>query len=223
MTSMKKNLFLLFFTLLLSFSAFSQSAVYVTEDQTHLRSDRSNTSDKNIILTLSKNQKLNRLIMHYSGWSEVSIDGKTGWILSSKLTADAPKNIAFSEPSSPAVNLAENPAYIESLEKLKTLESNIERLSKENFSLSSQVIDLKETNKQNTTALQKRYTDLEAKNQQLIQKNIALNSQLDSASKDELIDTLLKIFFGLIIGIIFSFLVAKIIEKRKRSFNTIRL
>ena len=215
MTPMKKNLFLLIFASFLSFAAFSQSIVYVTDDKTPLRSDRSNASDKNIILTLSKNQKINRLTMHYSGWSEVSFDGKTGWVLSDKLTSEIPPSLA----SNPSYNLGS----FDSSDKLKTLESNIERLSKENFSLSSQIIDLNEINKQNTTALQKRYTDLEAQYQQLQQKNIALNSQLDSVSTDDLISTLLKIFYGLIIGIILSFLVAKMIEKRKRSFNTIKL
>ena len=153
--------------------------------------------------------------MHYSGWSEVSFDGKTGWVLSDKLTSEIPPSLA----SNPSYNLGS----FDSSDKLKTLESNIERLSKENFSLSSQIIDLNEINKQNTTDLQKRYTDLEAQYQQLQQKNIALNSQLDSVSTDDLISTLLKIFYGLIIGIILSFLVAKMIEKRKRSFNTIKL
>ena len=86
---MKKITF--FITLLfLSFSVFSASNVYTLQGNTALRLD--NTSKSKLLKTLPKDTKLQRLTMHYSGWSQVVLGDLHGWILSDQLTKTAPKN-----------------------------------------------------------------------------------------------------------------------------------
>lgn len=84
------RVFFFIFSLLLSFSLLANSTVFVVNDQGVIRSDRVAINDKNIIKTIGKNQKLQRLTMHYSGWSLVTLDGVNGWILSENLTTESP-------------------------------------------------------------------------------------------------------------------------------------
>jgi hypothetical protein len=82
--------FFLIFSLLLSFSTLASSTVFAINDDSVIRSDRANLNNKNVIKVVGKDQPLQRLTMHYSGWSFVSLDGLNGWILSEKLTSTPP-------------------------------------------------------------------------------------------------------------------------------------
>ncbi len=95
--------FLLIFSLLLSASLWANSAVFVINDDSKIRSSKSEESSKNILKIVNQNQQLQRLTMHYSGWSLVAVDDINGWILSSNLTSQAP----IIKPK-PALNLDTN-------------------------------------------------------------------------------------------------------------------
>ncbi len=84
------RVFFFIFSLLLSFSLLASSTVFVVNDQGVIRSDKIAINDKNIIKTVGKNQRLQRLTMHYSGWSLVALDDLNGWILSENLTTVSP-------------------------------------------------------------------------------------------------------------------------------------
>jgi len=82
--------FLLIFSLLLSANLWANSAVFVVNDDSKIRSSKFEKNSKNILKIVNQNQKLLRLTMHYSGWSLVSVDDVNGWILSSNVTSQAP-------------------------------------------------------------------------------------------------------------------------------------
>jgi hypothetical protein len=82
--------FLLIFSLLLSANLWANSAVFVVNDDSKIRSSKFEQNSKNILKIVNQNQKLQRLTMHYSGWSLVSVDDINGWILSSNVTSQAP-------------------------------------------------------------------------------------------------------------------------------------
>ncbi|HIF48137.1 hypothetical protein [Candidatus Thioglobus sp.] len=84
---------LFIFTLFLSVNVWANSTVYVVDDNTVVRSTKSEVNDQNILKTINKDQSLQRLTMHYSGWSLVTIDDIDGWVLSSHLTSQAPTAI----------------------------------------------------------------------------------------------------------------------------------
>jgi hypothetical protein len=81
--------FLLIFSLLLSANLWANSAVFVVNDDSKIRSSKSEESFKNILKIVNRNQQLQRLTMHYSGWSLVAVDDINGWILSSNVTNQA--------------------------------------------------------------------------------------------------------------------------------------
>lgn len=119
---MKKAPFL-FFSIFFTINAFALSSVYTIDNNTKIRSERSDKTDTNIIKVLTKDQKLQRSTMHYSGWSMVSIDDLSGWVLSEKLT-DKPPVVKIKKPSPDLVK-------------------KIENLKKENAKLSSEMLDMK--------------------------------------------------------------------------------
>jgi hypothetical protein len=82
--------FLLIFSVLLSANLWANSAVFVVNDDSKIRSSKFEENSKNILKIVNQNQQLQRLTMHYSGWSLVSVDDINGWILSSSVTSLAP-------------------------------------------------------------------------------------------------------------------------------------
>lgn len=88
-----KARFLFVFSLLLSVGVWANSTVFVLEDNTAIRSSKSEENSNNILKVISKDQQLQRSTMHYSGWSLVEIDDINGWIPSAVLTDVAPNKL----------------------------------------------------------------------------------------------------------------------------------
>ena len=113
---------------------------------------------------MNQNQQLQRLTMHYSGWSLVAVDDINGWILSSNVTSQAP----IIKPK-PVLNLdTNNEKY-----KIKIAALSAELLNAEND------ITLLE---QSNTKLIADISTLNASISTLTQDNLALN-QAASAFK----------------------------------------
>ena len=149
--------FLLIFSLLLSANLWANSAVFVVNDDSKIRSSKSEESSKNILKIVNQNQQLQRLTMHYSGWSLVAVDDINGWILSSNVTSQAP----IIKPK-PVLNLdTNNEKY-----KIKITALSAELLNAENN------ITLLE---QSNTKLIADISTLNASINTLTQDNLALN------------------------------------------------
>ena len=204
-----------FITLLfLSFSVFSASNVYTLQDNTALRLD--NTSKSKLLKTLSKDTKLQRLTMHYSGWSQVVLDGLQGWILSDQLTKTAPKNNTNTLAKS-TTKAGDNNHSIQ----IENLKKSLEKLQLKNKDLSSKIVDIKDFNSESTTKITADLSVLKQQNAVLSTRNNDLQSQVDSTDVGNNINTLFTLIFGLIIGFIISIVFARSAQKKRDSFNTI--
>ena len=200
-----------FITLLfLSFSVFSASNVYTLHDNTALRLD--NTSKSKLLKTLPKDTKLKRLTMHYSGWSQVVLDGLQGWTLSDHLTKTTPEN---NTNILAGFNTNNNSNQIENLKK------SLENLQLKNNDLSSKIVDMKAFNSESTTKITADLSMLKQRNAALSTRNNDLQSQVDSTDVGNNINTLFTLIFGLIIGFIISIVIARSTQKKRDSFNTI--
>jgi len=209
--------------LFLSFSVFSASSVYTAQDDTALRSDKSPNSK--VLKVLVKDTKLQRLTMHYSGWSKVKVNDLSGWILSDKLT-----KIAANKPTKSIV--ISNNKYAE---QIKNLETSLEKLQLENRSLSSTITDIKAFSadssakyiadlallEQQNTELSTHNNEISTHNNEISNRNNDLQSKVDSIDTDNLMNTLFILIFGLIIGFILSLVIARSAQKKRDSFNTI--
>ncbi len=210
---MKKTVF--FISLLfLSFGVFSSSNVYTTQDNAALRLDK--TPESKVLKSLSKDEKLQRITMHYSGWSQVSFNGLNGWILSDKLTQTAPKNVTNLAAKS-GVN-GDNSKHLKQIENLK---KSLAELQLENKSLSSTIVDIKALNAESITKNTADLSALEQKNSKLSAHNNDLQSQLDSVDTDNNLNSLFILILGLIVGFIVSAIIARLAQKKRDSFNTI--
>jgi hypothetical protein len=202
---MKKITF--FITLLfLSFSVFSVSNVYTLQENTALRLD--NTSKSKLLQTLSKDTKLQRLTMHYSGWSQVVLGSLQGWILSDQLTQTAPKN---------NIKVGNNTHSVQ----IENLKASLQILQLENKDLSSKIVSMKALNTESTIKITTDLNALQQKNIALSTHNNDLQSQIDSTGTGNNINTLFTLIFGLIIGFIISIVIAQSAQKKRDSFNTI--
>ncbi|RUM76641.1 MAG: hypothetical protein DSZ13_03325 [Candidatus Thioglobus sp.] len=202
--------------LFLSFSVFSASSVYTAQDDTALRSDKSPNSK--VLKVLVKDTKLQRLTMHYSGWSKVKVNDLSGWILSDKLT-----KIAANKPTKSIV--ISNNKYAE---QIKNLEMSLAKLQLENRSLSSTITDIKAFSADSSAKyiadlalLEQQNTELSTHNNEISNRNNDLQSKVDSIDTDNLMNTLFILIFGLIIGFILSLVIARSAQKKRDSFNTI--
>ena len=199
---MKKYSLLLLFVFLSSI-AFSASNVYVAQDSVALRSDKL-VSDTNTIKNLSKDTQLTLISMHYSGWSKVSTDDLTGWILSDQLTKKAPESLIINK-----VNSDTN--------KIKSLEQVLLRLKNENNNLIAKIIDMKAINDKKitelTSNLNKVKTDVSQEN---IDSPPIKNTQPLSDS-----NALLFLVAGLTLGLITSFIFVRILRRRNNKLNVI--
>ena len=207
---MKKIIF--FITLLfLSFGVFSASNVYTLQDNTALRLD--NTPKSKLLKTLSKDTKLQRLTMHYSGWSQVVLGGLQGWILSDQLTKTAPKNNTNTLAKS-TTKAGDNNHSIQ----IENLKKSLEKLQLKNKDLSSKIVAMKA---ESTTKITADLSVLKQQNAVLSTRNNDLQSQVDSTDVGNNINTLFTLIFGLIIGFIISIVIARSTQKKRDSFNTI--
>jgi len=196
---MKKYSLLLLFVFLSSI-AFSASTMYVAQDSVALRSDKL-VSDTNTIKNLSKDTQLTLISMHYSGWSKVSIDDLTGWILSDQLTKKAPESLIINK-----VNTDTN--------KIKSLEQVLLRLKNENNNLIAKIIDMKAiSDKQITSNLNKVKADVSQENidSQSIKNTLPLSDS----------NALLLLVVGLVLGLIISFIFSRILRRRNNKLNII--
>ena len=196
---MKKYSLLLLFVFLSSI-AFSASNVYVAQDSVALRSDKL-VSDTNTIKNLSKDTQLTLISMHYSGWSKVSIDDLTGWILSDQLTKKAPESLIINK-----VNTDTN--------KIKSLEQVLLRLKNENNNLIAKIIDMKAiSDKQITSNLNKVKADVSQEN--IDSQSINNTRPLSDSS------ALLLLVVGLVLGLIISFIFSRILRRRNNKLNIV--
>ncbi|MDB3869731.1 hypothetical protein N9351_02600 [Candidatus Thioglobus sp.] len=134
--------FFFIISLLLSVSSLASSTVFAINDDSAIRSERTNLNNENVIKIIGKNQPLQRLTMHYSGWSLVSIDDLNGWILSEKLTSIPPisdlKNI--NKASDTLVTQEKLLAQLK--DKMQTLTQKNSLLESENNRLNTYIVKL---------------------------------------------------------------------------------
>ena len=213
---MKKILFFIALSFL-SFGVISASSVYTVQDNTALRLDKMPKSK--VLITLSKDTKLQRLTMHFSGWSQVKVNGMSGWILSDKLTQVAPK-IVINMSTKSIVNSDNN----KHSKQINNLKKSLAKLQLENKALSSTIADIKafsaDTSAKNIAdfaLLEQQNTEIYTHNNELTALNNDLQSKVDSIDTDNLMNTLFILIFGLIIG----FIIARSAQNKRDSFNTI--
>ena len=199
---MKKYSLLLLFVFL-STIAFSASNVYVAQDSAALRSDKL-VSDTNTIKNLSKDTQLTLISMHYSGWSKVSTDDLTGWILSDQLTKKAPESLIINK-----VNSDTN--------KTKSLEQVLLRLKNENNNLIAKIIDMKAINDKKITELT---SNLNKVKTDVSQENID-SPPIKSTQPLSDSNALLFLVAGLTLGLITSFIFVRILRRRNNKLNVI--
>jgi regulator of replication initiation timing len=135
--------FFLIFSLLLSFSTLASSTVFAINDDSVIRSDRANLNNKNVIKVVGKNQPLQRLTMHYSGWSFVSLDGLNGWILSEKLTSTPPISDENNTKKIPNALAIQEKLLAQLKDKIQTLTQKNSLLESENNRLNTHIVKLK--------------------------------------------------------------------------------
>jgi len=217
---MKKILFFIALSFL-SFGVISASSVYTVQDNTALRLDKMPKSK--VLITLSKDTKLQRLTMHFSGWSQVKVNGMSGWILSDKLTQVAPK-IVINMSTKSIVNSDNN----KHSKQINNLKKSLAKLQLENKALSSTIADIKafsaDTSAKNIAdfaLLEQQNTEIYTHNNELTALNNDLQSKVDSIDTDNLMNTLFILIFGLIIGFIISAIIARSAQNKRDSFNTI--
>ena len=217
---MKKILFFIALSFL-SFGVISASSVYTVQDNTALRLDKMPKSK--VLITLSKDTKLQRLTMHFSGWSQVKVNGMSGWILSDKLTQVAPK-IVINMSTKSIVNSDNN----KHSKQINNLKKSLAKLQLENKALSSTIADIKafsaDTSAKNIAdfaLLEQQNTEIYTHNNELSTRNNDLQSKVDSIDTDNLMNTLFILIFGLIIGFIISAIIARSAQNKRDSFNTI--
>lgn len=135
--------FFLIFSLLLSFSSLASSTVFAINDDSVIRSDRANLNNKNVIKVVGKDQPLQRLTMHYSGWSFVSLDGLNGWILTEKLTSTPPISDENNTKKIPNALAIQEKLLGEFKENIKILTHKNSLLEIENNHLNAYIVKLK--------------------------------------------------------------------------------
>jgi len=217
---MKKILFFIALSFL-SFGVISASSVYIVQDNTALRLDKMPKSK--VLITLSKDTKLQRLTMHFSGWSQVKVNGMSGWILSDKLTQVAPK-IVINMSTKSIVNSDNN----KHSKQINNLKKSLAKLQLENKALSSTIADIKAFSADTSAKhiadfalLEQQNTEIYTHNNELTALNNDLQSKVDSIDTDNLMNTLFILIFGLIIGFIISAIIARSAQNKCDSFNTI--
>ena len=167
------KIFSFIFLLLLSVNSLANTTVFVINDNTVIRSDRSDADSKNIIKNVMKDQQLQRLTMHYSGWSLVSLEDVSGWILSDRLTTTPPVLIATDSNN----NIAQ---IVELNKELAQLKDNIEALTQQNSLLKNDNTKLNN----HLLELKQMVSDLTQKNMLLKSNNAQINTDIEGFKGD---------------------------------------
>ena len=144
--------FFLIFSLLLSFGSLASSTVFSINDDSVIRSERTNLNNENVIKIVGKSQPLQRLTMHYSGWSFVSLDDISGWILSEKLTSIPPISDKNNTNKTPNTLVIQEKLLGQFKEKIQTLTHKNSLLESENNRLNAYIVKLKSDFKASNTA-----------------------------------------------------------------------
>ena len=144
--------FFLIFSLLLSFSSLASSTVFAINDDSVIRSERTNLNNENVIKIVGKSQPLQRLTMHYSGWSFVNLDDISGWILSEKLTSIPPISDKNNTNKTPNTLVIQEKLLGQFKEKIQTLTQKNSLLEGENNRLNAYIVKLKSDFKASNTA-----------------------------------------------------------------------
>lgn len=134
--------FFFIISLLLSFSSLANSTVFAINDDSAIRSERTNLNNENVIKIVGKNQPLQRLTMHYSGWSLVSIDDLNGWILSEKLTSIPPISDLKNINKTPDTLVIQEKLLAQLKDKIQTLTQKNSLLESENNRLNTHIVKL---------------------------------------------------------------------------------
>lgn len=144
--------FFLIFSLLLSFGSLASSTVFAINDDSVIRSERTNLNNENVIKIVGKSQPLQRLTMHYSGWSFVNLDDISGWILSEKLTSIPPISDKNNTNKTPNTLVIQEKLLGQFKEKIQTLTQKNSLLEGENNRLNAYIVKLKADFKASNTA-----------------------------------------------------------------------
>jgi len=144
--------FFLIFSLLLSFGSLASSTVFAINDDSVIRSERTNLNNENVIKIVGKSQPLQRLTMHYSGWSFVNLDDISGWILSEKLTSIPPISDKNNTNKTPNTLVIQEKLLGQFKEKIQTLTHKNSLLESENNRLNAYIVKLKSDFKASNTA-----------------------------------------------------------------------
>jgi hypothetical protein len=128
--------------LLLSYSSLANSTVFAINNDSAIRSERTNLNNENVIKVVGKNQPLQRLTMHYSGWSLVNIDDLNGWILSEKLTSIPPISDLKNINKTPDTLVIQEKLLAQLKDKIQTLTQKNSLLESENNRLNTHIVKL---------------------------------------------------------------------------------
>jgi hypothetical protein len=129
-------------SLLLSYSSLANSTVFAINNDSAIRSERTNLNNENVIKVVGKNQPLQRLTMHYSGWSLVNIDDLNGWILSEKLTSIPPISDLKNINKTPDTLVIQEKLLAQLKDKIQTLTQKNSLLESENNRLNTHIVKL---------------------------------------------------------------------------------
>ncbi len=158
---------LLIFSLLISVNLWANPTVFVVNNHSEIRSSKSETDNQNILKIVNKGQSLQRLTMHYSGWSLVAISDINGWILSSSLTSERPFNVVHNQEN--------------------ITNSEVRKLTVKLLNTERELLALKQTSAQlaNTIViLNKSINDLTLENSILIHSKKVIKSSADNTTPE---------------------------------------
>ena len=197
------------FSLFFSISVFANSVMYAA-DSSVIRSDK-NTSSQ-VVTKLTKFDKLDVITMHYSGWSKVVFNGKTGWIKSDKLTSKAPADKVVK-----GLNISNK--LVKSLkEEITTLKADIKDLG---LSKNNEIKSIKSNLNNEISSLKSANLKLKNSNKSLNKELTSLNDELNSIDTDSTVSLLIALIIGLFIGFVISIFILNSSRRRRDSFNTI--
>ncbi len=196
--------------LLISSLVSAQSFVYIT-DQVDIPMRSEKVFGDNIIRSLSSGSKLAILQATEDGWTQVTYENSTGWIISRYLSNNPPARAQL-EKLKQTHNA--NKLLITKLVKRKTeIESEVQALKAKNTKLSIQTSKAK-SEKEHVEQVYKDALKLEHSNEKLTTENLQLKTEIqllknnktagkESSSRNWFITGSFVLFFGILIGFIF--------------------
>ncbi len=208
---MKLNKYLLLLLILTSSLTFAKSYVYVTDMvDIPMRSDNKISSD-NLVRMLPSGTKL-ELLSTEDGWTKVKYEKTIGWMISRYLTNNQP---AKAELEKLKLTYSANKRLISQKKEEKTkLEKELKNLKDSNTKLSIQT-SKSQAEKEHIEQVYKDALKLEHSNEKLKTQVLQLRSEIqilknndistqDSSLRNWFIVGALVLFFGIVIGFIFS-------------------